>query len=352
MNQQTELMIEPTLSCQLKCPSCPSAAVKNPHGSTKVIGGGSLKVGYLRALLDGAPHLESISLSCRGELFLNRDLPQIIDLASERGMPISCYSGANLNNVSDEAIAAMVGGGFVWLNCAIDGATQETYAIYRRGGNLESALETVRRINCIKRALGSEYPRLVWQYVVFGHNEHEMSAAREIAESLDMIFVPKMAWDSTYSPIRDRDLVARETGWKYLTREEHFAATGLDYMRLICYPLWRSPRINWNGDVLGCCWNDWQTFGTNAFVDGYDAAIACESLNVAREMLMGRAAPDRGVPCASCHFYKAIVRTGNYITEKEALGIRSLPYKALRYVYDRAPALQRLRRIVYEKTGR
>ena len=50
-------------------------------------------------------------------------------------------------------------------------------------------------MNDFKRRYRSGYPRLTWQFVVMGHNEHEISSARRMARDLGMRFDPKLTWD-------------------------------------------------------------------------------------------------------------------------------------------------------------
>jgi MoaA/NifB/PqqE/SkfB family radical SAM enzyme len=76
------------------------------------------------------------------------------------------------------------------VTCSIDGASPETYGIYRVRGDFDAVINNIERINVHKRAHASDLPHLVWQFVVFGHNEHEIPIAREMAERLGMESAP------------------------------------------------------------------------------------------------------------------------------------------------------------------
>ncbi len=156
-------------------------------------------------------------------------------------------SGVNLNFVHEGVPEGLVKYGFRSLRCSIDGATPETYKMYRVGGDFDRVIVHIQEINRYKEIYGSPYPDLAWQFVVFGHNEHELPLAREKARSLNMTFDPKMSWDSAYSPIRDPAFVMAQTGWPAVTREEFEKITGHSYVRFRCYALWNSPRVNWDG---------------------------------------------------------------------------------------------------------
>ena len=61
------------------------------------------------------------------------------------------------------------------------------------GGDCDTVSENIRRINCFKEQYQSEFPRLLWQFVVFGHNEHESPIARKLAGDLGMEFRMKLS---------------------------------------------------------------------------------------------------------------------------------------------------------------
>jgi MoaA/NifB/PqqE/SkfB family radical SAM enzyme len=170
--------------------------------------------------LDLNPTLEQVEISNYGEVFLNPQLLQILEYAHQKNVAISIGNGANLNHVSDEVLQGLVKYQVGLITCSIDGATPESYRKYRVRGNFEQVIRNIEIVNSHKARHQSALPRLVWQFVVFGHNEHEISMAREMAEKLGMEFSAKLTWDTTFSPIRDAELVRGQTGWRSISREE------------------------------------------------------------------------------------------------------------------------------------
>lgn len=335
-----ELHIEANASCQLRCPTCPTTS----QGYPPVVGSGYLHFRDLKNLLDENSHLKKVQFENRGEMFLNPELLQIIEYGFRKGIAISADSGVNLNFVREGVLEGLVKYRFRSLLCSIDGATPETYRMYRVGGNFERVIKHIQEINHYKKLYKSKYPKLSWQFVVFGHNEHEIPLARKMANSLNMSFVTKMSWDSEYSPIRNREFVMKETGWPAVTREEFEKIKKQDYMRGVCSSLWISPRINWDGKVLGCCWNSWAEFGGNAFQDGYISAINNDKIRYARNMLRGKAETMKGLPCTmGCALYEKMRSSGRYLSEKEIFNRPSLVYRGVRFMHDHVPVLQQLR---------
>ncbi len=170
------LRLEAATVCQLRCPSCPKAE----GVIRKSIGAGWLSIDRFRELLVSNSFLREIELSNWGEVFLNPDLLKIFELAHARGVRLTISNGANLNDVREDVLEGLVRFGVRHLTCSIDGATPETYAIYRRRGRLDRVLRNIETINRHKTLRGSRFPEMDWQFVPFGHNEAEIAEARRM----------------------------------------------------------------------------------------------------------------------------------------------------------------------------
>ena len=298
----SRLRIEASSFCQLRCPSCPTTAgAINP-----AIGNGFLRFDDFRALIDANPSIVAVELSNYGEALLNPDLIAMLQYAQQKSVAVNFHNGVNLNNCRDELLEALVKYQVQEVTCSIDGASPQTYRIYRVRGHFDRVISNIRRINHFKELHHSEVPRLRWQFVVFGHNEHEIPAARAMAAELGMIFHTKMSWDAKFSPIRDKDFVRAETGEQAVTREEYEQIHGRKYVRETCLQLWDHPQINWDGKNLGCCRNFWGDFGGNAFKEGLAACLNHEKMRYARSMLRGQKPSRADIPCSTCDLYQTM----------------------------------------------
>ena len=303
-----KLRIEATTACQLACPTCPTAEGKVDAS----LGRGFLRAENFRRVLDqGKGSLKSIELSNFGEPFLNPHLLEIFRIAHERGVALTISNGANLNNVRDEVLEGLVKYRVRTLRCSIDGTTQEVYAAYRRNGSLATVLANIKKINELKAASGSRFPELVWQFVVFGHNQHQLADARLMARILGMGFFAKLSWDSDFSAVTGVKELEQQLGHA-ATRERFLAQNGEPYFGRVCHDLWEQPQINFNGQMLGCCVNYWAEFGGNAF-DDLAAAINGPRIAYARAMLRGKAPPRDDVPCSRCDLYALRRRLGRWV---------------------------------------
>jgi len=299
------LRLEASSNCQLKCPSCPTAAGEIQRS----IGGGFLKFDDFKALVDDNPSLTHIELSNWGEIFLNPQIVPLIDYAYQRGIALTATNGANLNTVKEEALEALAKYHFHHITCSIDGASQETYSVYRKGGNFEQVIETIQKINAYKQTYQTDLPRLTWQFIVFGHNQHEIQKAREMAHSLGMDFFAKLSWDQEFSPVQDQNAVQQAIGGNLAKQDDY-------WQKVICSQLWNIPQVNWDGRVLGCCVNTWGDFG-NAFESGLEAVVKGETMSHARQMLLGEREEKAGIPCTTCWYYAAMKKTQTWMTNED-----------------------------------
>ncbi|UCH40404.1 MAG: SPASM domain-containing protein [Gammaproteobacteria bacterium] len=300
------IRLEATTHCQLKCPTCVTATGELYQTMAR----GFLRFDNFKRFIDENPQLREIELSKFGEIFLNPHLPRIIEYAFEKNVQLSATNGVNLNTVRESTLEALVKYRFYHMRCSIDGASQETYEQYRVRGNFDQVIENIDKINAYKKQYQSEFPLMTWQFVVFGHNEHEIGKARQMAHDRGMEFETKLNWDENWSPVRDKDMVRKEMGIGAASRSEFKEKFGSSYTQFICHQLWDQPNFNFDGSVWGCCHNYWKAFDGNVFEDGLEGAVNSEQMQYARRMLTEDIEPRADVPCASCSIYKNMRRQG------------------------------------------
>lgn len=302
-----KIRLDASTLCQLECPLCPRDALGEN------IGFGFLKFDDFKNVLDSNPWVSDIELSNYGEIFLNPDLLEIIMYAYSKNVTLHADNGVNLNTASDEVLEALVKYKFRSLKCSIDGVDQETYSIYRKSGNFEKVIQHIKKINYYKEKLKSAFPLLTWQFIVFGHNTHQIKAARQTAKNLSMLFRLRLSWDDSFSPVINKDLVRHEFGLDVSSRQEYIEKTGKDYVERICTQLWLQPQINFDGKVLGCCVNHWGNFG-NIFQEGLSECLNNEKINYARAMLSGCKESRQDIPCSTCKYYKLKRKNGTWVS--------------------------------------
>jgi len=175
------IYFDPSFACNLECCHCVSQMLRQQGMQRK-----PLTPDLVEKILDRhGKYLIRATLALWGEPFLNKNFAGIVRLCKQHG--IFCETSTNLSlHLTDEQIEEIVRSGLDEMRMSIDGATQDTYARYRIKGNLQLVLENVRRLVDAKRRLGSNTPKLRWQYLLFPWNEHERELAAGLANQLNV----------------------------------------------------------------------------------------------------------------------------------------------------------------------
>ncbi|MBZ5496026.1 MAG: radical SAM/SPASM domain-containing protein [Acidobacteriia bacterium] len=310
-----QIRLEASTVCQLKCPVCPTARgiIRNELGS------GYLTLARFRELVDRNPHISCIELSNWGEVFLNPEIYEIVEHAYKQNVVLTAANGSNFQFVSEKVLEGLVRYKFGLIVCALDGASQETYGRYRVGGDFQKAIRHIEIINSFKERYRSPFPLLRWQFILFGHNERDIPSARAYAKKLRMSFRIRPNFDESYSPITNSGPIRKKSRSGVSSPNGYLKSHRTMWLeKHLCGELWRSPQINWDGRILGCCINYWGDFG-NAFGRSLRDALNCPQLLRAKMMLQGKAEPQEGIPCATCHVYQRMRSANDWIKDRDIL---------------------------------
>ncbi len=287
--------------CQLNCPACTMRMLEKTAPKDWL---GYLKFKDFKNFVDDND-FEVIEISNNGEIFLNPDLDKIIEYSYKKGIKLTAYNGVNLNRVSDKTLENLVKYKFDKITVSIDGATPETYKIYRRGGDLNKVIDNIKKINHYKEKYNSQFPELEWQFIVFGHNEHEMELAAKKAKSLKMSIKYRKNYCPGYSPIKN------------LKKSEELAQVDLKNIGIVrsCKTIVNAPQIDYNGRLLGCHRAKMSHFKANVFKQGLLNALNSPDFIYAKHMLSDkRFLPKGGIPCSACLKYK-LARKSDMLSE-------------------------------------
>jgi radical SAM protein with 4Fe4S-binding SPASM domain len=133
--------------------------------------------------------------------------------------------------MSAKAVKELVTSGVDTLAVSLDGASDETYSKYRIGGKFDLVKSNVRRLQDTKTRLGSKRPRLIWKFVIFQHNKHEVDEVRRTYKDLGF---------DAYEMVQDN----RGPSSREVKRKQK---------RKTCFWLWHTMVIDWDGSVAPCC---------------------------------------------------------------------------------------------------
>ncbi|TAH41807.1 MAG: radical SAM protein [Bacteroidetes bacterium] len=241
------ISIEPTTSCNLRCPECPSGlrSFSRPTGM--------LDPEFFRKIVDQIKDkIFYLTFYFQGEPFLNPDFLEMVSYASSKKMYTA--TSTNAHYLSDEVARKTVESGIDRLIISIDGLSQETYEQYRKGGSLSKVIEGTKRIVAWKRKLNSLKPFLVFQFLVVRTNEHEIDEVRKLARELG---VDKVVFKTAqvYDFKNGNDLIPLNEKYSRYRKMSDGTYEIKNILENQCWKLWHSSVITWDGNVVPCCFD-------------------------------------------------------------------------------------------------
>lgn len=240
------ISIEPTTSCNLRCPECPSGlrSFSRPTGMLD-------KVVYEELINQVAPYVSYLTLYFQGEPYLNPHFLEFVKYASEKN--IFTATSTNAHYFDEEISRKTVLSGLDKLIISIDGTDQNTYEKYRVGGNLDKVIQGIKRLIKWKRKLKSKRPTIVLQFLVFKSNQHQLNKIKELAKQLGVDKL-NIKTAQIYNFESKNDIIPNNS--KYSRYKKVNGTYTIDNtMSNNCWRMWSSCVITWDGKMVPCCFD-------------------------------------------------------------------------------------------------
>lgn len=239
--------IEPTTSCNLRCPECPSGlrSFTRPTGMLK-------QDVFERVINELSDTLAYLTFYFQGEPYLHPHFLDMVAYASAKG--IYTATSTNAHFLDEENARKTIGSGLDRLIISLDGTTQEAYESYRVGGKLEKVIQGTKNILRYRAEMKSKTPHVVFQFLVVKPNEHQVPEVYALAKELGVDRVAlKTAqiydFENGSPLIPDVDQYARykkNGDGKYSIKNP---------LLNHCWKMWHSCVITWDGNVVPCCFD-------------------------------------------------------------------------------------------------
>lgn len=241
------LAIEPTTSCNLRCPECPSGL----RSFSRPIG--MLTPEFFKKTIDElSSTLWYLTFYFQGEPYLNKDFLEMVSYAHSKN--IYTTTSTNAHYLTDEMAKKTVESGLDRLIISIDGTTQETYQQYRVGGNLQKVIEGTQRVIEWKKKLKSAKPFVVFQFLVVKPNEHQIPEVKALAKKLG---VNKVALKTAqiYDYENGSNLIPENPKYSRYIHNKDGTYAFKNQLLNRCWKMWHSCVITWDGRVVPCCFD-------------------------------------------------------------------------------------------------
>ncbi len=193
----SRLYIECTAACNI---SCAQACCAPETGITRTRTAGMLDFDlFTRVVDEAAPALARIDFFNYGEAFLHKRAVEMCEYIKSHFPHVYLYTSTNGLAFKEDQVRRLVNSGIDEVTFSIDGATPESYAMYRRRGDFAKAIQNLRTAVEEKHRGGRDIPFINWRYILFTHNDSdaEMQLARRMAAEIG---VDRLSWELTDHP--------------------------------------------------------------------------------------------------------------------------------------------------------
>jgi radical SAM protein with 4Fe4S-binding SPASM domain len=245
--QPITISIEPTTSCNLRCPECPSGL----RSFTRPTGMLSFSL-YEKFINDIYRTTSYVLFYFQGEPYLNKHFLDFIKLAKK----FNLYTATSTNGhyLTSEIAKETIVSGLDRLIVSIDGVTQEVYEQYRVGGELPKVIDGVKNVVHWKKLLKSKSPYIIFQFLVVKPNEHQIKLVETLAKELgvdEVVYKTAQIYDyKKGSPlIPDNSKYSR---YALNNNGEYQIKNRLDNH---CWKLWHQSVMTWDGTIVPCCFD-------------------------------------------------------------------------------------------------
>jgi radical SAM protein with 4Fe4S-binding SPASM domain len=241
------ISFEPTTSCNLRCPECPSGlrSFTRPTGMLE----GDL---FKKTIDELADSLLYLIFYFQGEPYLHPKFLELVRYAADKN--IYTATSTNAHYLNDAIAKRTVESGLDRLIVSIDGTTQDVYQQYRVGGNLGKVLDGTRNIIKWKKALKSKTPHVVFQFLVVRPNEHQIADVHRLANELGVDEVG-LKTAQIYDYEQGNPLIPTIDKYSRYSAQTDGSFEIKNGMADHCWKMWHSCVITWDGKVVPCCFD-------------------------------------------------------------------------------------------------
>ncbi len=261
------LFMEPTNICNLKCPLCPTG-----NGSlTKRKGYMPFKE-YKRVIDELGPTAFSVTLWNYGEPFINKETFDMIRYAKKAGLKVITSTNGFVFKTK-ENVDKILDSGLDEIIFAVDGIDDETYKKYRINGNFDELIEGIKALADERKKRGKYFPYMSMQFIILKSNEHQVEEIKKLAEECgvdELILKTAYLWNDP--EMADKYLPTDKKFLRYVSDE------GVQCKSSVlpgCDGLWVGININYDGQVIPCCFDPFEKFklGKVGEVSDFDEEI-------------------------------------------------------------------------------
>lgn len=239
------LTTEPTNKCNLQCIECPTG------NKSSTIEKGEMSLENYKYIIDEVKHSILFQMIYfQGEPFLNSNLFEMIKYSDQSNI----YTRISTNGhfLSKENCNKIIQSGLKEIIISLDGITQESYQKYRKGGSLNIVVEGIKKLVQTKKEFSSNYPKVIIQFIVFSHNEHEI---QELKAFFNRLAIDKLELKTAQIYNKNNfNLIPKTKKYSRYSLESHNPLIK-SKLKNRCFRVWSTVVITWDATLIPCCFD-------------------------------------------------------------------------------------------------
>ena len=241
------LSIEPTTTCNLGCPECPSGLRQFTRKT------GNLTPEINKKIIDELKNnLTYINYYFQGEPYINRHLFEMIKYANQNN--IYCSTSTNGHFLTDKNCKKTIESGLKRLIISIDGVDQKSYENYRINGDFSKVIAGTKNIIKWKEKLNSQTPHIIFQFLVVKTNEHLIDEIKALSKSLKINEL-RLKTAQLYEFKKGNPLMPTNDQYSRYKLNEDGEYELKNKLYNHCWRMWSSAVVTVNGEIVPCCFD-------------------------------------------------------------------------------------------------
>jgi radical SAM protein with 4Fe4S-binding SPASM domain len=241
------MAIEPTTSCNLRCPECPSGLRSFTRPT------GMLSEDLFQRLIDQVKDsLMYLTFYFQGEPYLHKGFLTMVNYAHKKGIYTS--TSTNAHYLDPNSARDTVQSGLDRIIISIDGTSQETYESYRIGGSLSKVIEGTKNLIAAKKELKASTPFISFQFLVVRPNEHQIEEIQLLGRDLGVDEV-LLKTAQIYDYESGSDLIPSLEKFSRYKKNQDGGFSFKNELKNHCWKMWHSCVVSWDGLVVPCCFD-------------------------------------------------------------------------------------------------
>ncbi len=195
-------------------------------------------------------YLLKLKLFDKGESFLNPELPEMIQYASERGIKTVTSTNAHFL-LDNDYVTRILKSELTALIVSIDSLKKNIYEKYRIGGNLNKVILGLKNLVRLKKKLAAN-TLINLRMLANKYNETEIKEMLKFSRTVGIdIFSVKNLNPSCGSRDFDKEFIPNNPKYRrYKYKKNTFERI---QEKSYCEKIWHTCEIHSNGDVVPCC---------------------------------------------------------------------------------------------------